>query len=67
MYNVKIILSNTHTVIRLVSTFFHLPCNAKCLIYFNYVREKHALLTITFKRTYIILVLGQMYIKMYEI
>ena len=54
MYDIKINLSNIHSIIRLVSTS-HLSCNAKCLIYFffyfNYVKEKHALLTV-FKRAY---------------
>lgn len=49
-YDIKINLSNIPSIIRLASTS-HLPCNAKCLIYFNYVREKHALLTV-FKRAY---------------
>ena len=33
MYDIKINLSNIHSIIRLVSTS-HLSCNAKCLIYF---------------------------------
>lgn len=46
MSNVRIILNNIHSI-RLVLTFFHLPCNAKMFNFplINYVKEKHALLT----------------------